>query len=48
MYYNPHFKHEYVNEEGEQRQASSVFCLIRDENFEEIFASRGHTETSTN
>lgn len=45
IYYNPYFIHEYVNEEGEQRQASSVYCLIRDENFEEIFASRGHTET---
>jgi hypothetical protein len=45
IYYNPHFKHEYVTEEGDQRQASSVYCLIRDENFEEIFASRGHTET---
>ena len=46
IYYNPQFIHEYVNEEGEQRKASSVYCLIRDENFEEIFASRGHTETS--
>ena len=45
IYYNPNFIHEYVNNEGEQRQASSVYCLIRDENFEEIFASRGHTET---
>ncbi|MBN1819362.1 MAG: C10 family peptidase, partial [Prolixibacteraceae bacterium] len=45
IYYNPRFKHEYVNEEGEQRQASSVYCLIRDENFDEIFASRGHTES---
>ncbi len=44
LYYNPNFIHEYVNEEGKQRQASSVYCLIRDENFEEIFASRGHTE----
>lgn len=45
IYYSPYFKHEYVTEEGEQRQASSIYCLIRDENFEEIFASRGHTET---
>lgn len=45
MYYSPYLKHEYVTEEAEQRQATSVFCLIRDENFEEIFASRGHTET---